>query len=52
MVLSIKVEIPGRVMEMGTHEFDDIVHVFEMLNMEFSKLTLVEVYVVQHAVAT
>ena len=32
-------------------EFDDVVHGFEILNMEFSKITLAELYVVQEVAA-
>ena len=33
-------------------EFDNVVHGFEVINMDFSKLTLDEVYVVQQVAAT
>ena len=39
-------------METRTPEFDNVIHGFEMLYMDLSKLMLAKVYDVQHAVAT
>ena len=47
LVFFIKVEIQVRVMETGTLEYDDVVNGFEVLSIDFSKLTLTEFYEVQ-----
>ena len=39
-------------METGTHNFDNVVHGFETLYMDFSKLMLAEVHTFQHAAVT
>ena len=49
---SVKIDIQERTMETRTPEFDNVVHGFETLYMDLSKLTLVEVHVVQHAATT
>ena len=46
LVLPIKVELHGWVMEIGIIEYDDVVHGFEMLRIEFSNLTLAKVYAI------
>ena len=45
----IKMDIHAREMETGMPKFDNVFHEFETIYMELSKLTLSEVYVVQHA---
>ena len=52
LVLPIKVELHRWVMEIGIIEYDDVVQGFEMLSINFSKLTLVEFYAVQQEAAT
>ena len=49
LVPPIKVEIHGRAMEtgMGMGAFDDVVKYFDTLQIDFSKLTLGEVYELQ-----
>ena len=47
LVLSIKVEIQACVMEKGISTYNNVVHEFETLSMDFSKLTLEEVYAMQ-----
>ena len=39
-------------METRTPEFDNVVHGFETLYMDFSKIMLAEIYIVQHANGT
>ena len=46
LVSPIKVELHGRVMEIGMTEYDDVVQGFKTLRIELSKLTLAEVYAI------
>ena len=39
-------------MDMGTLDFDHVIHEFDTLSMGFSKLTLDKIYFVQHVAAT
>ena len=48
----VKIEVQSRVMETGTQEYDDVIHEFGTLSIDFAKLTLGEVYVIQLAAAT
>ena len=54
LVPPIKVQIQGRAMEIGmmTSAFDDVVKEFDTLQIEFSKLSLGEVYELQQEAVT
>ena len=40
----LKIEFKSQALETWTQEYDDVVHEFGTLSMDFSKLSLVEVY--------
>ena len=48
----VKIDVQAREMETGTPEFDNIVHEFGTLMLDFSKLYLADVYSIQHAATT
>ena len=48
----LKVKLAAHVLERGMKEFDDVSHELGTLSIDFSKLTMAEVYVVHHAVVT
>ena len=48
----LKVEIRAHILETWTPNFDYVAHELGTLSLDFSKLAMDEVYVVQHAVMT
>ena len=52
LLLRVKIEVHSWALEIGTQEYDYVVHVFETMSIDFSKLALAEVYAIQHAYAT
>ena len=48
----VNIDIQAWAMDTGTSEFVNVSHWFETLYMDFSKLTLAEVYTFQHAAVT
>ena len=48
----VNIDIQEQAMETGTAEFDNVVHGFETLYMDFSKITLAEVYNFEHVAMT
>ena len=49
---SVKIEVQLWAMEIGVPEYDDVFQEFGTLSLDFSKITLSEVYGIQHATAT
>ena len=52
LVPSIKVKVQAQAMETKTTYFDTAMHRFENMHIEFSKLSLNEVYEIQQEAAT
>ena len=48
----VKIEVQPRAMETGIQEYDDVIHQFGTLSIDFSKLALVGVYTIQHVATT
>ena len=48
----VKIDVQSRAMETRTQEYDDVVHEFGTLSLDFSKLALVKVYAIHHATMT
>ena len=48
----VKIDVKETTMDMGTLEFDHVLHEFGTLTMDLSKLALAKFYVVQHAATT
>ena len=46
----LKLELTTHALETGTQEFDDVSYELGTLSIDFSKLTMAKVYVVQHVV--
>ena len=52
LLMRVKIDVHSWALEIGTQEYDYVVHVFETMSIDFSKLSLAEVYAIQHAYAT
>ena len=48
----VNIEVQSQPMQTGTKEYDDVVHEFGTLHIDFSKLALGEVYAIHYASTT